>query len=94
MLSGMSAKTDRSDLVRRLARLNAHREQIAKARQELIDRAGAQLDHAQEAHQTASDHLARSPNPFTARYVKARAADCATLRGIALRHEGRGDGEA
>lgn len=91
MLGIMSAKTDRQDLIERLARLQAHREQHQRARQEIYDRAGKQLDHAQEAHQIASDHLARSPNPLTARYAMARATDAAVLRGIALRHEGRSD---
>lgn len=84
----MGAKEDRADLISRLARLEAHREAIRRARKKIADRAGAQLDHAAAAHRIASDVLDRNPDPITARYTHARMIDAARLRAIALRTEG------
>jgi hypothetical protein len=84
----MSLKQDRRDLVRRMARLTANREQLGKVRDSLHGRATEQLDTMPHAIKTAADHVARRKGGVLAyRYMRARLTEAARLRALALRHE-------
>lgn len=79
----MGATEDREDLVKALARLQAHRQQIADARTKIREHASDLLDHTQHAVKVAETHLARKPNPLTARYHRTQATHAHRLRVLA-----------
>lgn len=71
-------------LVSRMARLQAHRAQVAKAREAAQGRAKEQLDTLPHAVQTATDHLRQGKGGvLTHRYLKARLVERARLEGAA-----------
>lgn len=75
----------RRQLVRRLATLAAHREQIAKAREQARGRAQEQLDTMPQAIETATDHLrADKGGILTHRYLRSRLVERARLQGAAF----------
>lgn len=75
----------RRQLIRRMARLTAHRERIAKARDQVKGRAREQLDTMPQAVETATDHLrAGKGGILTHRYLKARLTERARLEGAAF----------
>lgn len=82
---------DRTRLVRSLARLIAHGDQLREKRAALQKHASGMLDHARHCEKVASEHLAQHDNVLVHRYAKTRMTEAARLSAIALRAEGTRD---